>query len=324
MQPVLVEVTRGGRVESLHAVDAVVVDDSGRIVASHGDAETPRYPRSAIKAMLALPLAEAGLAGMPDASAAARALCLACASHAGEPVHLEVARAMLASCGRDEAALACGTHWPLSRAAADALVREGRFPCAVHNNCSGKHAAMICLSAAMDADPAGYVGPAHPAMRLATAALEELTGTRCDDANRAIDGCAFPTYAIPLERLAHAFARFGTGRGLAPGRAAAAASLRRAVASHPVLLSGTGRFDTEMTARHGEAVFVKGGAEGVWCASVPSAGIGIALKARDGGGRAAQGAIALLVARALDLPPPAPVELLNWNGQAVGAVRARL
>ena len=319
MHSLRVEVTRGDRVESVHAVSASVVDASGHALLHAGDVDTPRFPRSAIKAMLALPLA-AGAFELDDA-----ALALACASHAGEPVHVAGVRAMLERAGVAPEVLTCGIHPPLAREAAAALIRAGEAPCALHNNCSGKHAGLVCLAVGMGVEPHGYAEAAHPAMRAATASLAGLTGTACDDANRAVDGCGIPTYAIPLAALARGFARFGSGERMEPGAAAAAARLRRAVASHPALLSGAGRFDTAVTERMGEAVFVKGGAEGVWCASLPERGLGIALKAEDGAGRAAEAAMAALLGRfgAADpwLAARAAPALRNWAGTAVGAMR---
>ena len=322
MQPLRIEVTRGERVESEHAVAAAIVDADGAIVFAAGDIDRPVFPRSAIKAMLALPLVEAGAAdrfALP-----AEALALACGSHAGQPAHTETARAMLQACGHDETALRCGVHWPLSRSAAHALAAAGAEPSCLHNNCSGKHAGLICLAACLGVPAAGYERPDHPAMRLATGALSDLTGTDCDDRNIATDGCSIPTYAIPLAALARGFARFCTPAALTPARAAAAARLRHAVAAAPDMLSGPGRFDTQLTAAFGERLFIKGGAEGVWCAGLPGTGFGIAVKSLDGAGRAGQAAIASLLRRHLQDPvlaAHAHQQLTNWNGTIVGAVR---
>src|SRR5689334_8932364 len=95
--PVVVEVTRGARVESRHRGSGVVVDGDGAVVFSFGDIDEPVFPRSAVKAFQALPLLESGAAerfGFGDAE-----IALACASHAGEPRHVETAAAMLARAG---------------------------------------------------------------------------------------------------------------------------------------------------------------------------------------------------------------------------------
>jgi L-asparaginase II len=160
-----------------------------------------------------------------------------------------------------------------------------------------------------------------------TAALSEMTGTVLDERNRGTDGCSIPTFAFPLRALAGAFARFGTGNGMAPDRAKAAATIRAAVAANPFMVAGTGRLDTRLMTALGARVFCKGGAEGVFCASLPELGYGIAVKCDDGAGRAAQVAGAALVQRLLRSDDAAVAALArppiaNWNGITVGEMRA--
>ncbi|WP_150288054.1 asparaginase [Rhabdaerophilum calidifontis] len=325
--PVLVEVTRGGIVESAHRGAVAVLDAAGRPLLALGDIDRPVFPRSAVKALQALPLIESGAAerfGLTDAG-----IALACASHSGEPEHAETAAAMLAAAGRDSQCLECGAHWPMGDAAARALAASGRQPSALHNNCSGKHAGFICLALHEGHDPRGYIGPDHPAMRRVTAALGEMTGFDLARTARGIDGCSIPTYAVPLRNLAHAFARFGTGAGLAPDRARAAARIRAAVAASPFHVAGSGRFDTLAMTALGARAFVKTGAEGVYCAALPEAGLGIALKIEDGASRAAEIVMAALIARFLPLAAQeaaaiaalADKPLTNWNGVEFGRLR---
>jgi len=327
MDPILVEVTRGGRVESAHHGAAAVIDASGKVVFSAGDIDTAIFPRSAVKSMQALPMVETGAAarlGLTDAE-----IALACSSHNGEEIHTAVAASMLAKAGRDVSCLECGTHWPSHDASARKLAAAGLTPSALHNNCSGKHSGFICLSCDQGHDPKGYIGPDHPAMRMITAALSEMTGTVLDERNRGTDGCSIPTFAIPLRGIAHGFARYGTGNGMAPDRAAAAAKIRAAVTANPMMVAGTKRFDTLMMQAMGARVFCKGGAEGVFCASLPELGYGIAVKCDDGAGRAAQVVGAALIERFLRpegeagqavarLARPA---LENWNKIHVGDLR---
>src|SRR5277367_1221990 len=144
--PVVVEAIRGDRVESAHRGAGAVVDASGTIAMAFGDIARPVYPRSAVKALQALPLIESGAAdrlGLSD-----KEIALACASHSGDDDHVATARAMLAKAGRDEGALECGVHWPLGESEARTLARSGRTPNVLHNNCSGKHAGFVCLSCA--------------------------------------------------------------------------------------------------------------------------------------------------------------------------------
>jgi L-asparaginase II len=322
--PVLVEVTRGARVESRHRGAVAVCDADGALVWAVGDVDAPVFPRSAVKALQALPLVESGIADR--LGLAAPELALACASHSGETAHVAAAAAMLAKAGRDVGALECGAHWPTNAAAARALAQTGARPSALHNNCSGKHAGFICLSCGIGADPRGYVGADHIVQREVKAALEGLTGASLDADRCGTDGCSIPTYAVPLRALALGFARFGSGAGMASARAAAAARLRAAVAAHPFMVAGTGRFDTAVMSLLGARVFTKTGAEGVFCASFPDLGLGAALKCDDGAARAAEVIMACVIGGSLALPPREeqslstfmrPV-LRNWNGIDTG------
>jgi L-asparaginase II len=335
-QPVLVELWRGDIVESFHRGALAVVDTAGAVLRQGGDIDRPVYARSAVKGLQALPLVASGAAerfGLTDAE-----LALACASHGGQPQHVATAAGMLAKAGLDADVLECGAHWPSNEHASRTLAANGATPCALHNNCSGKHSGFACLGALMagDADRArgllrGYVEPGHVVMREISAALESATGARLADAPRATDGCSTPTFGIPLRALAHAFARFGTGAGLTPDRARAAARLRAAVAAAPFMVAGTGRLDTRLMTHFGARVFCKVGAEGVYCAALPELGLGIALKMDDGNtARAAEVAIVALIESLLALDdadrafvaPLRDVPLTNWNGRTVGRLAA--
>jgi L-asparaginase II len=300
-----------------------VVDADGRVALAFGDVDMPVYPRSAVKAFQALPLIESGAADRLGLSE--EEIALACASHSGEAAQVALVRAMLAKAGRDPGALECGAHLPLGEQAARALARSGESPSALHNNCSGKHAGFVCLACGEGTDPKGYVSPDHPVQRAVTEALADVTGARLGAENRAIDGCSIPAYAIPLSALAFGFARFGTGQGLHKERARAAARLRAAVAAHPSMVAGPGRFDTEVMTLLGASAFTKTGAEGAFCAALPELGLGLAVKADDGSGRAAQAMIAALLQRFGGfgelLDAFVAPRFANWNGIAVGALR---
>jgi L-asparaginase II len=325
--PVLVEATRGNEVESRHRGTVSVVDAEGGAVLAIGDVECRVFPRSAVKALQALPLVEGGFAdtyGLTDAE-----IALACASHSGEPGHVATAAAMLKKAGQPPTCLECGSHWPLNEEAARALAATGKQPNALHNNCSGKHAGFICLACGLGADPKGYVKAEHAVQQAVRGALEDLTGASHTPDARGTDGCSIPTYGIPLPALAFGFAKFGSGVGISRGCARAAERIRNAVAKHPFMVAGTRRFDTVIMERFGERVFVKTGAEGVHCAALPELGYGIAVKCDDGAKRGAEAVMAGVIARFLELSDQdraflagfirKPIQ--NWNGITVGEVR---
>ena len=279
--PVMAEVTRGGIVESRHRGSVVVCDRMGLMDVFLGEIETPVFPRSAIKAFQCLPVIESGAAdrfGFIDEE-----IALACSSHSGEAEHVRVARSMLAKAGENEDHYECGAHWPIELAAHNVAARAADAPLQIHNNCSGKHAGMLALAKQLGADHHDYVKLNHPVQRTIAAAIEDICSCKLDRAPVGVDGCSVPTWAISLRSLALGFARLThkpTGQRIIA-----------AVRAHPFMVAGTGRFDTDLM-QAVPRVFAKTGAEGVYCACVPHAGLGIALKCDDGAGRAAEIALA--------------------------------
>ena len=295
--PVLVEVTRGAVVESTHRGAVSVFDADGKPVWEIGDTERPVFPRSAVKAIQALPLVESGAA---DAYGFGnRELALACASHSGEPVHVELATAMLAKAGLDRNALECGAHWPSSHDATIALARAGGVPNALHNNCSGKHSGFLCTCVHSGIAYGGYVKAGRALQEMVRDAMQSVTGAAHDVDHCGTDGCSIPTYAVPLKSFARGFARMATGRGFSPERAKAAKRLLSACMAEPFLVAGTGKADVALMQAAPGSIFVKTGAEGVYCAALPELGLGIALKCDDGADRAAEVTIAAVLAKLL-------------------------
>ena len=325
--PVTVEVTRGRLVESRHRGSVAVVDGDGGLVFSSGDVEAAVFPRSACKAMQALPLVESGAAdayGFGD-----RELALACSSHNGEDAHVALAAAMLKRAGRGEETLECGAHWSFDQPTLIHQARTLERPGALHNNCSGKHAGFVCACCHQGIDPKGYVGYDHPLQREIRETMASLTGTALGVDNCGTDGCAIPSYAVPLKSLAHGFARMATGSGLGAARAKASRRLIAACMAEPYYVAGTGRACTKLMEAAPGRIFAKTGAEGVFCAALPEQGIAIALKAEDGATRAAEAMVAAVLARFFEkggevharLTAMANKPLTNWNGIHVGDIR---
>lgn len=319
--PVLAEITRARHVECVHRGAVAVCDADGRLIAALGDATRSVFPRSAIKLIQALPLVQSGAA--EHYGFGAEELALAAASHCGSPAHVHVAEAMLKASGRSERDLACGAHLPLSEDDAHELLQRGQRPHRCHNNCSGKHAGMLATASHLGEPIAGYHDPDHPVQQRIRAALERLTGTSLGEVEMGIDGCSAPNWAVPLHALATAFARLASGTNLADDDRTAARTLLEAIWQNPELVAGNGRLDTKLLRRFPGRLFVKSGAEGVYCGGVPERGIGFAVKIDDGAKRAAQVVVSRLVAAMLndaaDLAKPSP--LRNWDGRVVGEVR---
>jgi L-asparaginase II len=322
--PAEVLVTRGGLTESVHRVLVSVTDAQGKRMAGAGDGSRAVFYRSAAKPLQALPLVEDGIAAALSLTEEELALC--CASHNAEPRHVDAARSILAKAGAGEEALACGPHPPVSGVDAEQLIRLGRQPSAVHNNCSGKHAGMLALAHGHGWPAAGYQLAGHPVQRRMLEEVARWSGMEPESIGTGVDGCGVLCFAVPLDRMAFSFARFARSADRGEGAAAVVGAMTR----NPHMVAGRARLCTALMERAGERVFAKTGAEGVYCAAVRGAGVGIALKVLDGGRRAADAALIRVLAL-LGVLTPDDVESLrefgaplvrNTRGEVVGELSA--
>ena len=319
----MVELWRGGLLESTHRGHAVICDDTGAIVESWGDPGRVIFPRSSCKMLQALPLLESGAAdayGLSDAH-----IALSCASHQGGALHVNMANRWLSDLGLAEADLRCGSHEPYDKAERDRLIRGDQAPCQLHNNCSGKHSGFLTAVKHMKAGPE-YVELDHPLQRAIKASFEEVT----DEASPGfgIDGCSAPNFATSVTGLARAMAAFAKASDTGSTRERAMHRLTRAMADYPELVAGQGRACTELMRAMGGRVAIKTGAEAVFVAILPEQKLGLALKIEDGNARASEAALVGILTRigALHASDPAaqkrlPAPQINCRGTRVGELR---
>jgi L-asparaginase II len=337
---VLVEVTRGGEVESRHRGSVAVASPDGRLIASAGDPDAFIYLRSSAKPFQLAPFVASGRFDSYDFPASTEALALMAASHAGEDRHARTVQALLRTGGLTREVLACGTHAPYDRETAERLIRDGEPPSTLRHNCSGKHAGMALHAKAAGWQVEGYWQPEHPVQQLALETVAALSDVPVESIARATDGCGVVTFGMPLRGLAVAFARLADPSAVAdePLRRALT-RIRDAMMAHPELVAGERRmYDTELMRVAPRRLVSKGGAEGVQAvgalvgAGGDAAPCGIALKVEDGdGARRARAAatsavlaqLGLLETDELDrLAPFARPVISDPRGEVAGEVRA--
>lgn len=303
IDPVVAEVVRNGFVESRHHGRLVALNADGSIAFAVGAIDEPMFPRSSVKPLQATAMLDAGWRPDDDAQ-----IALACASHSGEDVHIEVVRRILASVGLDVSALQNTPDLPVNESAAHALLRAGGDKDALHQNCSGKHAAMLatCVTNGWPIDT--YRDPEHPLQQHIRSTIERLSGEHISAV--AVDGCGAPLFAISLVGLARAFAAIAQG------------NIADAMRSRPDLVGGTGR-DVTMVMQDVQGLVAKDGAEGVYAAALPD-GRATALKIDDGAGRARRPVLAWALQQ-LGVAPHATQRLRDvpvlGHGEPVGFVR---
>jgi L-asparaginase II len=307
-------VVRSGLEESIHLGHVAVCDTDGRVKARAGDADREVFIRSCAKPLqAAVSLAAIGDEVLPD-----REVAVMCASHNGEPVHLGAVRALLERAGLGPQALRTPPSYPLDR---DEMARsQHRHP--LYSDCSGKHAGMLLGCRRAGWATATYTRRSHPLQRRVTRAVQRATDV--DDVRVGVDGCGVPVHGVPLRAVATLYARLGDPERLGVGDAASRAV--DAMLAEPYLVGGRDRFDTTvMQAVPG--LIAKEGAEALVCVSVPTMGLGVALKVSDAGYRASGPAMvevlsqlgALDAAQRRSLAPVAKPAILG-GGVAVGAI----
>jgi L-asparaginase II len=293
-EPLLVEVRRNGVVEAVHRFHAAAMR-GGELVAAAGDPSLTCFMRSSSKPLQALPLVSAR-DDVPDDE-----LAIACASHHDTPEQVAAARALLARAEATEDDLELGPQ-------------DGRPPGLIHNNCSGNHAGMLALCRARGWPTAGYRLPQHPVQEACREAHAEAAEIEPAALPTGTDGCGIVTFALTLERMAHAYSRLES----LPGGDRVAAAMR----ARPDLVGGPDGADY-LLMRGAPGWLAKGGAEGLICAAGPD-GTGVALKAEDGSSRAHAPALAALLARlGVELPDLAARPIVNTRGERVGEIVAR-
>jgi L-asparaginase II len=319
--PVLVELTRGSLLESLHTGALAVMTPDGAPVLLIGDVTRPVYPRSSVKAFQCLAMMSTGAPSHFGFGAAE--IALACASHSGRDRHVKVAASMLKRAGLNENALSCGAHEPADAEAARALVRSGATPTALHNNCSGKHAGMLATAVHMGEPVADYWRPEHPVQQRVADILSSFCGLTLRDLAPGIDGCSAPNWPIPLRNLATAFAKLGSGQGVGPSLRGEARGVLEACWVEPEMMAGAGRLDTILLGRFPGRIFLKTGAEGIYCGAIPGSSLGFALKIDDGAKRASELAVQALISRLLPDAADLPTSqmLPNWRGLPAAEIR---
>jgi L-asparaginase II len=322
-----VHVSRGGVVESVHEVIACIADARGHVAFGSGDIETPVFLRSTAKPFIAAAAIEAGVREAFDLDM--REIAVMCASHSGEPFHVEAVASILQKIGMDESALQCGSHLPYDEPTAHAMLRSGRTPTALHNNCSGKHAGILAMCKVIGSDPATYMELTNPVQQQILAFCARMSDDDPSAWPLGVDGCGIPVYATSMRRAATAFARFATLSELASRDAMALLVVRDAMVSHPEYVAGTGTFDTVLMQAAGGAVVCKVGAEGVHGVGVMTRGLGFAAKIVDGTGSRARPPVTMAALRALGVETAQSTEIeafsrpvvYNRAGRAVGAIR---
>ena len=325
----LANVIRGATVESVYCGHLSIIDGNGNTVASLGDPSTVTYFRSSAKAFQAIPFLTSGAA--EAFNFAEDEVALAVASHSGEPMHVVIAARMLAKAGFSESDLQCGEHLPFSEAEAHRMLAAGEKPTQLHNNCSGKHAAMLAFAKHIGADTATYLSPDNRIQKRILRCVADFAEVPEDIIATGVDGCSAPIFALPVVAMAKSFINLIAPAKFPEQTQLACRRIVDAMMSFPELIGGSTRLDTMLMNAAPARIISKVGADGVWlCGVLPCekwpTGLGIALKVADGDDYRARPVVAIEILRQLDvlskndLAEMSPMPVKNRRGDSVGKV----
>ena len=333
----IVEVTRGNIVESVHFGGFSVVNSKGEVIVCLGESDLLTYPRSSMKPFQAMPFIESG--GDETFGFSDQEIAIMCASHSGTDLHVSVLQGMHQKIGIKEDDLGCGVHWPSDAKTRHAMRAAGQTPTPFQHNCSGKHTGMLAYAVMNGWNIHAYLDPNHPVQVNIRETLAEMLRMNPNELPLGIDGCSAPVYGIPIQNMAEAVACLADPFELEQKRAAACKKITAAMMSHPVMVAGPGKFDTELMTEAKGKVFSKGGAEGYQIIGVmpgvsgpDSPGLGIAIKISDGDAQGrARAYVSLFLLRALGVLEDRDLEALkfedrklvkNWRGIEVGELHS--
>ena len=280
MSEILVHVTRGPLVESIHRGDAVVVHKNGQIIKSIGDPNKVTYIRSAGKPIQALNVVLSGAADRYEFTDAE--LSIMCASHYGEAFHRETILSILRKINLPLSALQCGTTLSIKPEYARELIAS-HFELGPYNSdCSGKHTGMLATCLKKGYELENYVSLEHPVQQ----DILNIVAAMCElpeaEILIGIDGCSVPVHGMPLYNMALAYAKLANPQDLEPSMQDACERVFTAMNAAPEMVAGTDGFCTELIRHTNGKLIGKLGAEGVYCIGIKGRDLGFAVKIEDG------------------------------------------
>ena len=168
-------IQRGDVTESIHEAMCLIKDSNYKILLTTEHDQNLVYPRSAIKIFQAIPFIISKAHKKFNLNE--KNLAISCASHYGESQHYTILSNWINKIKIRIEDLKCGTHNPINLKSSNKLLLSGKLPSQLHNNCAGKHLAMISGCIANSMPIKNYVYQGHPYQKLIRDSLEYFTAS---------------------------------------------------------------------------------------------------------------------------------------------------
>jgi len=289
MSKISVYFQRGNILESIHSVKCYIGSINDESIFSTNNQEDFIFPRSSIKIFQAIPFVSASAKTFFKLNS--RQIALSCSSHCGETFHVKELKNWLKKTNLKISNLKCGVHNPLDKMSSEKLFLSGSKPFQLHNNCAGKHLAMLSSCIINNYSIKNYVDFDHPHQKKIRSVFSEFTENKIMKKDYGIDGCSAPQYGFKIKNLTKALCNlFKSYKGKYEYKKDVRMIIN-SIVENPIFIGGSNNLDSNLIKISNKKIFCKGGAEGVFLFLHLKKGIFGILKVVDGNERALPSAV---------------------------------
>ena len=276
-------IRRGNFTESSHDISCYLGSTNNEKLYSTGNDNDVIYPRSAIKIFQGIPFANSNAIKLFNLNK--KQIALSCSSHRGERFHIKELKDWLEKTKLKPSNLKCGIHNPIDEKSSIENLKKNIKSYQVHNNCAGKHLAMLSSCLVNNYPIENYLDFDHPHQNNIRNIFNKFTESKIIKKNYGIDGCSAPQYAFEIKSIASALKNLFNSYH---GNFEFTESIKfviNSILTNPLFIGGTKSLDSNLMKISNKKIFCKGGAEGVFLFLHLKKGIFGILKVNDGNSR---------------------------------------
>ena len=302
---------RNNLVESHHSIKCYIGSLNGDTLFSTDNENDLIYPRSSIKIFQGIPFSNSKAIDFYKLNN--KQIALSCSSHNAESFHIKELNSWLKKTNLTSSHLKCGIHNPLDKKSAEKLFLSGKKPYQIHNNCAGKHLAMLSSCLINKFPIKNYLDFDHPHQERIRKVFSIFTENNIPKKNYGIDGCSAPQYAFKIKDLAQGLCNLLKSYN---GRFDYAENVKLIINSiilNPLFIGGSNNLDSNLMKISDKNIFCKGGAEGVFLFIHLKKGIFGILKVIDGNERVLPSAVCALFKKLKIIDKVELKKLKDWS-----------
>ncbi len=274
---------RGNIVESHHEVKCYIGSSKGERLFSTNNENDLIYPRSSIKIFQGIPFANSKAIDFYKLNK--KQIALSCSSHCGENFHILELKKWLKKTKLKTFNLKCGIHNPIDKQSSEKLFMSRIKPYQLHNNCAGKHLAMLSSCLVNKFPIRNYLDFNHPHQKNIRKVFSQFTESNILKKNYGIDGCSAPQYAFRIKELAKALSNLLKSYNGDFDYSENIQILINSIITNSLFIGGSKNLDSNLIKISNKKIFCKGGAEGVFLFIHLTKGVYGIFKVKDGNER---------------------------------------